>query len=104
MDQKVGRNDPCPCGSGKKYKQCCLNKKKMPLAGRIKQAVWIKPKKEAPEAEAEGPLPATPHLIERAYGAAIFAASEAPPFQPREQQSESTALSEPPSPNENPSQ
>lgn len=21
---KVGRNDPCPCGSGKKYKQCCL--------------------------------------------------------------------------------
>jgi len=21
-----GRNDPCPCGSGKKYKQCCLNK------------------------------------------------------------------------------
>ncbi|VFS66460.1 Predicted metal-binding protein related to the C-terminal domain of SecA [Kluyvera cryocrescens] len=24
--QKVGRNDPCPCGSGKKYKQCCLAK------------------------------------------------------------------------------
>ena len=23
---KVGRNDPCPCGSGKKYKQCCLLK------------------------------------------------------------------------------
>ncbi|MEO0529310.1 MAG: SEC-C metal-binding domain-containing protein [Planctomycetota bacterium] len=23
-DEKVGRNDPCPCGSGKKYKQCCL--------------------------------------------------------------------------------
>ncbi|MGD9901672.1 MAG: preprotein translocase subunit SecA [Spirochaetales bacterium] len=22
-DQKVGRNDPCPCGSGKKYKNCC---------------------------------------------------------------------------------
>ena len=21
---KVGRNDPCPCGSGKKYKNCCL--------------------------------------------------------------------------------
>jgi uncharacterized protein YchJ len=20
---KVGRNDPCPCGSGKKYKKCC---------------------------------------------------------------------------------
>ena len=23
---KVGRNDPCPCGSGKKYKRCCLAK------------------------------------------------------------------------------
>jgi len=23
--QKAGRNDPCPCGSGKKYKKCCLN-------------------------------------------------------------------------------
>jgi uncharacterized protein len=22
---KIGRNEPCPCGSGKKYKQCCLN-------------------------------------------------------------------------------
>ena len=21
--EKIGRNDPCPCGSGKKYKQCC---------------------------------------------------------------------------------
>lgn len=24
--EKIGRNDPCPCGSGKKYKQCCLSK------------------------------------------------------------------------------
>ncbi|MDE7312876.1 MAG: SEC-C domain-containing protein [Eubacterium sp.] len=24
--QKIGRNDPCPCGSGKKYKHCCMNK------------------------------------------------------------------------------
>ncbi|MFQ5714200.1 MAG: SEC-C metal-binding domain-containing protein [Candidatus Scalinduaceae bacterium] len=23
---KVGRNSPCPCGSGKKYKKCCWNK------------------------------------------------------------------------------
>ncbi len=22
--KKIGRNNPCPCGSGKKYKQCCL--------------------------------------------------------------------------------
>ena len=25
---KVGRNDPCPCGSGRKYKKCCLHKEK----------------------------------------------------------------------------
>ena len=25
-ESKVGRNDPCPCGSGKKYKKCCLRK------------------------------------------------------------------------------
>ncbi|WP_244521440.1 SEC-C metal-binding domain-containing protein [Bradyrhizobium sp. DOA9] len=24
-DKRVGRNDPCPCGSGKKFKKCCLN-------------------------------------------------------------------------------
>ena len=23
---KVGRNEPCPCGSGKKFKKCCLAK------------------------------------------------------------------------------
>lgn len=22
---KLGRNDPCPCGSGRKYKKCCMN-------------------------------------------------------------------------------
>lgn len=26
VGKKIGRNDPCPCGSGKKYKHCCLNK------------------------------------------------------------------------------
>lgn len=23
---KIGRNDPCPCGSGKKYKRCCYDR------------------------------------------------------------------------------
>lgn len=27
MSKKVGRNEPCPCGSGKKYKHCCLGRK-----------------------------------------------------------------------------
>jgi hypothetical protein len=24
--KKIGRNDPCPCGSGKKFKKCCIKK------------------------------------------------------------------------------
>lgn len=27
----IGRNDPCPCGSGKKYKKCCSGKNELPL-------------------------------------------------------------------------
>jgi hypothetical protein len=27
---KIGRNDPCPCGSGKKYKRCCLSPRSLP--------------------------------------------------------------------------
>ncbi len=26
MKNKIGRNDPCPCGSGKKFKNCCISK------------------------------------------------------------------------------
>ena len=33
---KVGRNDPCPCGSGKKYKQCCERK-----ARALSPTAWI---------------------------------------------------------------
>jgi hypothetical protein len=42
MSKKIGRNDPCPCGSGKKYKHCCGNK-----AATAKRAVSEskKPKK-----------------------------------------------------------
>jgi hypothetical protein len=27
-EKQVGRNDPCPCGSGKKFKKCCMNRSK----------------------------------------------------------------------------
>jgi len=42
---RVGRNDPCPCGSGKKYKKCC----------------WDKDHRNAPDRIAPGwaPLPDT---------------------------------------------
>jgi hypothetical protein len=29
MNANIGRNDPCPCKSGKKYKKCCGAEKKM---------------------------------------------------------------------------
>ena len=38
---KVGRNDPCPCGSGLKYKKCCL-RKKASLPENIKESYFRK--------------------------------------------------------------
>jgi hypothetical protein len=35
---KPGRNDPCPCGSGKKYKQCCLGQER-PLLTRLPEVI-----------------------------------------------------------------
>ena len=45
MPTTLGRNDPCHCGSGRKYKQCCLSKDE--AAAREARA----------KAEAEAPLP-----------------------------------------------
>lgn len=35
---KVGRNDPCPCGSGNKYKKCCLSEAAPPPAADAREA------------------------------------------------------------------
>lgn len=59
MSNKIGRNAPCPCGSGKKYKNCCygrednpeysnpanfaLNYKEMRKAARIKECIYPDP-------------------------------------------------------------
>ena len=34
---KVKRNDPCPCGSGKKYKKCCLSKDETDRISKAKE-------------------------------------------------------------------
>jgi hypothetical protein len=48
----LGRNDPCHCGSGKKYKQCCLTKdEEKARAERAKAAA------EAPTPAADAPPP-----------------------------------------------
>jgi hypothetical protein len=34
---KIGRNDQCPCGSGKKYKKCCMSFSSSPKS----QSTWV---------------------------------------------------------------
>ena len=36
---KTGRNDPCPCGSGKKYKKCCANKSASSILQDMKEDI-----------------------------------------------------------------
>ncbi len=36
---QVGRNDPCPCGSGRKYKKCCMQREGFPLPAAIQPIV-----------------------------------------------------------------
>ncbi len=56
----TGRNDPCPCGSGKKYKKCCL--KKDEEARRAAQAEAERAAREAAAAPLWPLRPATDHL------------------------------------------
>ena len=58
MNKKIGRNDPCPCGSGKKYKQCCFLTKGGQGVKRKLTAKWIN-------------QPKPTDLMERTFGAAI---------------------------------
>ncbi len=38
---KIGRNAPCPCGSGKKYKHCCLARKSaIPMSQKLLGALF----------------------------------------------------------------
>jgi predicted Zn-dependent protease len=49
---KVGRNQPCPCGSGKKYKHCCLATDKAAAAAAREEQ-----RRNAPQPPARGPGP-----------------------------------------------
>lgn len=54
---KIGRNDPCPCGSGKKYKKCCLNKPKQPedfIESSREREKWLKRYPPAAKEREEG--------------------------------------------------
>lgn len=53
-NQRPGRNDPCHCGSGKKYKHCCLDKDNAEAAAkREKEAAEAAAAAQSPEAPAQ---------------------------------------------------
>lgn len=66
MSQKIGRNEPCPCGSGKKYKNCCISN----TQGKKKfKATLLSGKKETP-------VNTGPDLMMRTFGSAISTPDE----------------------------
>ena len=46
-EPKVGRNDPCPCGSGKKYKKCCGKNQQIEIFFRICKKLFTDEKKRS---------------------------------------------------------
>ena len=56
---KPGRNDPCPCGSGNKYKKCCLAKDEAAFLAQLGSA---KTREELTEDAARRALRTIPHL------------------------------------------
>ena len=56
---RIGRNDPCPCGSGKKYKQCCMRedeaaarRRRLELGAADRALEWLAKHHEAAASEA----------------------------------------------------
>jgi uncharacterized protein len=89
MSEKVGRNDPCPCGSGKKYKNCCFleeqkKSKTSSLSGKRKFTAklisggGVKP--QEPTQSTEQAVVDYNTLMERSFGAAIHSTDEKPPL------------------------
>ncbi len=72
---KPGRNDPCPCGSGKKYKQCCLLKDQKPAKRKFKAKVLSQPN------PAEAMQRSYSDLMQRTYGESLTG-DEQPPKPP----------------------
>ena len=81
----VGRNDPCPCGSGKKYKQCCLAKqsaKPKGFAGRKFTAKVLNnasASEENSEKQAIAPVDYN-LLMEKTFKGALEKFPDAPPI------------------------
>lgn len=83
MSDQTGRNDPCHCGSGKKYKHCCFQKdaerKKNPLAGRKFTVKPVSKPTEEQQPQKKQPVDYA-ELMERAFGDALHKFEEQPPL------------------------
>lgn len=76
MNEKIGRNDPCPCGSGKKYKQCCLKNSSAGRPLKFKAKVLSGQGQQLPFAK-------KPDLMDRAFGEHVKHAQNNPPPKPK---------------------
>jgi uncharacterized protein len=89
MTGKPGRNDPCPCGSGKKYKNCCITKEQKgsapkPLSARkftakVLSAPAATPEQHAAREQDKKAAMNYSTLMERSFGSAIHKEEEKPP-------------------------
>jgi hypothetical protein len=77
---KVGRNDPCPCGSGKKYKKCCLAKDE----AAERQSARERAAAMRVAAEIAAPTTVEPSLIPHPLPELTFP-DEPPPLSPEEE-------------------
>jgi hypothetical protein len=67
---KAGRNEPCPCGSGKKYKSCCWVKDssgKKSFKAKVLSNIKPQQKEETNEEQTQTPEPKI-DLMQRAFG------------------------------------
>ncbi len=86
MAVTAGRNDPCPCGSGKKYKNCCLGKNQAKPVGLKGRKFTAKVLTAAPAQQNEAYEQSTIKpvdynaLMERSFGEALNKYPEKPPI------------------------
>lgn len=68
--RKIGRNEPCPCGSGKKYKKCCMSKEQSPLASgkRKKPTEPVTRRKSGDTGSGDGEVDAARTIVARVAG------------------------------------
>jgi uncharacterized protein len=71
MAEKAGRNDPCPCGSGKKYKQCCWQRDNTPPQKKKFTAKVISGGEVKQEVPSKGSSFRGVDLMEKTFGQAI---------------------------------